>query len=549
MALTEIPIELSSTPGIVDNSTSTAITIDASQNVGIGTSSPDSILHLSDTGESRITFEGPAWGNYIGVTAYDNVVIAADENQGSATSSIRFRVDAEERMRINSIGNVGIGVTPASDWNTGYTALQIGQGAAIMSSDDTEELFLNMNAKWASDSSWEYIADGAAAVLSMDQATPFKFRYVASGTANTDISFSEAMRIDSSGRLLINKTSSTGSLSLESQAPSGFSVGSGFYSAVTQSTIEFKDTNTTANYKVRIGSETDDLLMFAGGSERMRIDASGNVGIGRQSISQPSTGATTLAIQGTSTTKGGAIRLYSSDDSVAAYIYPDNISGLSINTSTSHPIVFRAAGTEAMRIDASGNVGIGLNNGNHRLQVLNDKANFVATKVTSTSAATTEYGISLTLTNDPNDATRYFLYCAGGVTNRAVIYSNGNIANTNNSYTGISDLKLKENIVDAGSQWDDIKALRVRKYSFKEENAAQPTQIGVIAQEVEAAGMAGLVYESPDQVTAEDGTIEDTGEVTKTVKYSILYMKAVKALQEAMDRIETLEAKVAALES
>jgi len=359
----------------------------------------------------------------------------------------------------------------------------------------------------------------------------------------------ERMRIDSSGRLLINKTSSTGSLSLESQAPSGFSVGSGFYSAVTQSTIEFQDTNTTANYKVRIGSETDDLLMFAGGSERMRIDASGNVGIGRQSISQPSTGATTLAIQGTSTTKGGAIRLYSSDDSVAAYIYPDNISGLSINTSTSHPIVFRAAGTEAMRIDASGNVGIGLNNGNHRLQVLNDKANFVATKVTSTSAATTEYGISLTLTNDPNDATRYFLYCAGGVTNRAVIYSNGNIANTNNSYTGISDLKLKENIVDAGSQWDDIKALRVRKYSFKEENAAQPTQIGVIAQEVEAAGMAGLVYESPDQVTAEDGTIEDTGEVTKTVKYSILYMKAVKALQEAMDRIETLEAKVAALES
>jgi len=68
MALTEIPIELSSTPGIVDNSTSTAITIDSSGNVGIGTSSPDSILHLSDTGESRITFEGPAWGNYIGVT-------------------------------------------------------------------------------------------------------------------------------------------------------------------------------------------------------------------------------------------------------------------------------------------------------------------------------------------------------------------------------------------------------------------------------------------------------------------------------------------------
>ena len=41
-------------------------------------------------------------------------------------------------------------------------------------------------------------------------------------------------------------------------------------------------------------------------------------------------------------------------------------------------------------------------------------------------------------------------------------------------------------------------------------------------------------------------TNEDLGTVTKQVNYSILYMKAVKALQEAMDRIETLEAKVAA---
>ena len=38
-------------------------------------------------------------------------------------------------------------------------------------------------------------------------------------------------------------------------------------------------------------------------------------------------------------------------------------------------------------------------------------------------------------------------------------------------------------------------------------------------------------------------------DTTKSVKYSVLYMKAVKALQEAMARIETLETKVAALES
>ena len=62
-----------------------------------------------------------------------------------------------------------------------------------------------------------------------------------------------------------------------------------------------------------------------------------------------------------------------------------------------------------------------------------------------------------------------------------------------------------------------------------------PIYIGVIAQQLEANGMLGLV-----------STNEETGQ--KGVKYSILYMKAVKALQEAMDRIEQLEARVAALE-
>ena len=126
-----------------------------------------------------------------------------------------------------------------------------------------------------------------------------------------------------------------------------------------------------------------------------------------------------------------------------------------------------------------------------------------------------------------------------------VVRDDGDLENTNNSYGSLSDIKLKENIVDASSQWNDLKAIQVRKYNFKEETTfSTHTQIGVVAQEVELVS-PGLVSESPDR--DEEGN--DLGTTTKSVNYSVLYMKAVKALQEAMERIETLEAKVAALES
>jgi hypothetical protein len=134
----------------------------------------------------------------------------------------------------------------------------------------------------------------------------------------------------------------------------------------------------------------------------------------------------------------------------------------------------------------------------------------------------------------------YYILAYANSVNTFIVYSNGNVQNTNNSYGAISDLKLKENIADASPQWDDLKALQIRKYNFKE--GQTHTQIGLVAQEVELVS-PGLVTECPDR--DEEGN--DLGTVTKSVNYSVLYMKAVKALQEAMERIEALEADVALL--
>ena len=122
-----------------------------------------------------------------------------------------------------------------------------------------------------------------------------------------------------------------------------------------------------------------------------------------------------------------------------------------------------------------------------------------------------------------------------------IVWTNGNVQNTNNSYTIISDAKLKENIIDANSQWDDIKAVKIRNWNFKPETGYEThRQIGPVAQEIEQV-CPRLVFETPDR----DAEGNDLGTVTKGVNTSVLYMKAVKALQEAMERIEQLETEMA----
>ena len=169
---------------------------------------------------------------------------------------------------------------------------------------------------------------------------------------------------------------------------------------------------------------------------------------------------------------------------------------------------------------------------------------------------------------DADDYTRVLAYTAsggspvwqsrsGGGTIKSEIESNGDYQSATNSYGSTSDSRLKEHIVDSPSQWNDVKAMRVRKYSYIADKTSGPTQIGVIAQELEASGMSGLVKTKPYMNPPADGdgpdepVLDADGNPTdyKAVKYSILHMKALKALQEAMAKIESLESEMTALKA
>lgn len=151
------------------------------------------------------------------------------------------------------------------------------------------------------------------------------------------------------------------------------------------------------------------------------------------------------------------------------------------------------------------------------------------------------------------------------------VYGNGNITNKNNSYGAISDAKLKEDIVPSGSQWDDVKALGAATSKFVlKSDPENKVQLGLSAQDVLVIS-PGLVFSVPDYEDYDDdriipsGIVDESGKqipdsfVTEKIRkqrvvgetlgvnYSVLYMKAVKALGEALVRIEGLEYQVAQL--
>lgn len=288
-------------------------------------------------------------------------------------------------------------------------------------------------------------------------------------------------------------------------------------------------------------NDANKLSIVTGGADRVTVDASGNVGIGVTSVEANLHVEDTpnCNVQITSATSGRSRILLGDpgNTNVGRIQYDNSSNSLSFDTDD---------GTR-LTILSDGKCGIGTTTPNERLHVAGNIETtgniFNASPAIGTSGFNLRSGASHQLgrdTADGNDVLEVF-----GGSGEARVKGDGDLQNTNNSYGAISDSKLKENIVDANSQWDDIKDVRVRNYNFKSSTGyGTHTQIGVIAQEIEAVS-PGLIKELSD----EDADGNSLGTTTKTVSYSVLYMKAVKALQEAMDRIETLEAKVAALEA
>ena len=221
--------------------------------------------------------------------------------------------------------------------------------------------------------------------------------------------------------------------------------------------------------------------------------------------------------------------------------YDGNQGGLDIRTASNYIVLSDGDGNPRVVVNPSGftkmsNSGtyFGLTGPYHEIR--SDVAADGTLLVQSTSASFSANSIYQQIERNTTNNTfyAYSYYNGGASAYKYRIADSGNVTNTNGSYGTISDVKNKENIVDATPKLDKINQLQVRNFNFKGDDLKQ---IGFIAQEFEQV-FPSMVEEHKDT----DAEGNDLGTTTKSIKTSVLVPILVKAIQELKAEFDAYKA-------
>ena len=173
---------------------SEAMRILSSGNVGIGTTSPDEALEVN--GDLKISGSGFGIVQF-GETSDQTKIVGRDTSHASSPNTMEFYTNSEIRMRIDSSGNVGIGVVP-DNANLPTVISEYGIYSGNSQANITANTYYN--------SGWKYEDTNTATRYNQTNGVHYWYT-AASGSADAAITWSESMRIDSSGNLLVGTTS------------------------------------------------------------------------------------------------------------------------------------------------------------------------------------------------------------------------------------------------------------------------------------------------------------------------------------------------------
>jgi uncharacterized coiled-coil protein SlyX len=560
-----------------------AITVDTSQRVGIGTTAPGSYeasannLVVADSGNGGITIATgtSSYGSIYfadGTTATDKYRGVVEYNHSN--NAMAFWTDATERLRIDSSGRVGIGT---SSPDAGSVLHVKGQKTTFESASGGSGFYLTGTD--ASGFPWRI------GHLTTVQALQFSCN-----------SASSQMSLDSSGRLGIGTTSMQTRLHVKSNTANY--AGGLFLESSANDTGAFlfhNGTNTILESSyVSSGSYTP-IAFHTNNFERARIDTSGRLLVGTSTarsnfeLGTPTVQHETAVSnfnQGLSIVNNGGSAGYS----------PSLTLGVTRGTSTGSNTAIPGADYGFGRIDFAGADGTNLITG-ARIQALtdgtpgtndmpgrlvfsttadgassptehlriNEKGTFhFSTNGSYTAASgayneiyqtnnnvvalysrhtnTNPYGYQIFYDVATNNTANEFLYCSDISALRLAIRSNGGISNFQANNVNLSDINSKKDISPAADTWECIKEWEIVNYRYKDQPDDADLNLGVIAQQVaENCPEVITIFQEAKPATEDRPAQEER----LGVKEQQMYWMAIKALQEAIAKIETLEGMVA----
>jgi hypothetical protein len=302
------------------------------------------------------------------------------------------------------------------------------------------------------------------------------------------------------------------------------------------------NSNNAATYISSQG--TRPMVFYTNGSERMRIDSSGNLGLGVTPSGWATNGTKALQFP------GGAVAGYTngtSNNQLLAYCNAYNNGTNSIYINSDYATYYRqyngthawfnapsgTAGnaisfTQAMTLDASGNLIVGVTSA------------LASGGTTIASSASTPY-VYVSGSATTNAASGFQLYSSGASAYRFYVGFGGTISATSTTITSISDQRLKENIVDIDVGLSSILALKPRKFDWKPgKGKDKKGDRGWIAQEFEQV--------FPEMIDQWIDPAPEGEEPYKAVNADLIPV-IVKAIQELSAQVTTLQAEINALKA
>jgi hypothetical protein len=542
--------------------------IDSSGNVGIGTSSPSTPLTVAGKG----TFSGAGSFEALELITSDTNRVYVTGNSsvsgdmwrlGTSASNPNLNIDAlqsngeilfrtggtNERMRIDAGGNVGIGISSPSyllsvensSTAADYYASRL---LSVANPSGTSKTHLRLE-------KGDGYGGTIAGYLEQGVGSGLSLQTINGGTVT------ERMRITSAGNVGIGISSPRAPLHVQ---PAG-GASDNFNVLVSQfrPNIVLEDLSSSATdfqifvdsnaFQIRSGDASTDTKLA---SELMRIDSSGNVGIGTSSpaanLHVNSASNAVLSVTGNSAaflrTKdtGGSVdekhwdllndngnviwRLVNDADNAVSSIYNVVRTGNSVTRQQ----WYVGTNSEAMRIDSSGNVLVGMTAASSTLANIG-----VQLYPDGALLATRSGNPVLNLNRKTSDGTIVDFKKDGNEEGTISISGGQGV-----SYNTTSDYRLKENVTEVTGAANRVKALNPVRFNF----IAAPDKIvdGFLAHEVSDI-VPEAIHGEKDAVDA-DGNPKYQG-----IDQSKLVPLLTAALQEALTKIDELEARVAALET